>query len=114
MRNLYRLVYAIRTAYLGDSFIYPFIAEPSFGEMTYQHEIVKIHNQHKEVRLTFREIDVVKLICQGLSNQEIAERLFLSEKTVRNHLANIFRKLRVSDRTQTVLYVIKNKIVTLD
>ena len=61
--------------------------------------------------LTAREIEILQLIGQGLGNQEMARRLFLSEKTVKNHLTNIFRKLNVSDRTQAVIYAIKNKIV---
>lgn len=65
----------------------------------------------KENALTARETELLQLIGQGLGNQEIAQRLFLSEKTVKNHLTNIFRKLHVSDRNQAVIYAIKNKIV---
>ena len=54
------------------------------------------------------------MVCKGLSNQEAAKQLFLSEKTVKNHLTNIFRKIGVNDRTQAVLYAIKNKIVVLE
>ncbi len=61
--------------------------------------------------LTAREIEVLQLIGQGLGNKEMAQRLFLSEKTVKNHLISIFRKLDVSCRTQAVIYAIKNKIV---
>ena len=64
-------------------------------------------------RLTARELEVLALVSQGLSNQEIAEKLFLSEKTVKNHLTNTFRKIGVTDRTQAVLYAIKNKLVIL-
>ena len=45
---------------------------------------------------------------------DIAKALFVSEKTVKNHLTNIFRKLNVNDRTQALIYVLKNKIVSLD
>ena len=57
-----------------------------------------------EERLTYREIEVLQMVCLGLSNHEIAEKMFLSEKTVKNHLTNIFRKINVNDRTQAVLY----------
>ena len=49
-----------------------------------------------------------------MSNAEIARTLYLSEKTVKNHLTNIFRKIDVTDRTQAVLYAIKHKIVNVE
>jgi DNA-binding NarL/FixJ family response regulator len=54
--------------------------------------------------LTEREQEVVELLCQGLSNASIAERLLISEKTVKNHLNHIFAKLRVSNRTEAVVH----------
>ncbi|MBU2699130.1 DNA-binding NarL/FixJ family response regulator [Sporomusaceae bacterium BoRhaA] len=113
------LVRAIRTVYGGEPFIYPELAERLFGgepgdeSDDTQNECAKLQPPCKQQKLTFREIDVVELVCQGMSNQQIAQKLFLSEKTVKNHLTNIFRKLNVNDRTQTVLYAIKNKIVVL-
>lgn len=112
------LVRAIRTVYGGEPFIYPELAKRLFGELgeqsdDVQNECDKLQPSCKQQKLTFREIDVVELVCQGMSNQQIAQKLFLSEKTVKNHLTNIFRKLNVNDRTQTVLYAIKNKIVTV-
>ena len=56
----------------------------------------------------------MRLIGRGMSNAEIARELFLSEKTVKNHLTNIFRKIQVTDRTQAVLYAIRHKIVNLN
>lgn len=53
--------------------------------------------------LTEREMDVLRLIAQGLNNQEIAQKLFLSPKTVRNHITNIFSKLQVADRAQAIV-----------
>ncbi|HSR34467.1 MAG TPA: response regulator transcription factor, partial [Anaerolineae bacterium] len=61
--------------------------------------------------LTEREVEVLKLIGQGLSNKEIARQLTISEKTVKNHISNIFSKLHVADRTQAVLYAIRKGLV---
>lgn len=112
------LVKAIRTVYEGESFIYPTLAKKLFSEINRQedkkHELTKIMDRRREERLTYREIEVLQLICQGMSNQTIAQTLFLSEKTVKNHLTNIFRKINVTDRTQAVLYALKNKIVELE
>ncbi len=61
--------------------------------------------------LTEREKEVLMLIAQGESNKGIAKKLFISEKTVKNHITSIFRKLRVEDRTQAAIYAIKKRIV---
>lgn len=118
------LVKAIRTVYDGESFIYPTLAKKLFGEINRQHtqtlEAARLAEQQredrddKEERLSYREIEVLVMVCKGLSNQEAAKQLFLSEKTVKNHLTNIFRKIGVTDRTQAVLYAIKNKIVVIE
>jgi NarL family two-component system response regulator LiaR len=56
-------------------------------------------------------MEVLKLIAAGLSNKEIAEALVLSEKTVKNHINNIFSKLHVYDRSQAMLYAIRQGLV---
>ena len=61
--------------------------------------------------LTPREIEVLKLIANGLSNKEIADSLVLSEKTVKNHINNVFSKLHVYDRSQAMLYAIRQGLV---
>ena len=112
------LVKAIRIVHEGESFIYPTLAKKLFGEISRQHtkhlENIKIAERPKEERLSYREIEVLEMVCKGFSNQEVAKHLFLSEKTVKNHLTNVFRKIGVADRTQAVLYAIKNKIVIVD
>jgi DNA-binding NarL/FixJ family response regulator len=60
--------------------------------------------------LSAREREVVQLVCQGFRNKEIAEKMFISEQTVKNHLHNIFDKLGVSDRLELALYAIHKKI----
>ncbi|MTV49920.1 response regulator [Heliobacillus mobilis] len=68
---------------------------------------------HPADELTERELDVLKLIAQGSTNALIAKSLFISEKTVKNHITNIFRKLQVKDRTQAALYAIKHRLVRI-
>ncbi|QHQ60292.1 response regulator [Anaerocolumna sedimenticola] len=63
--------------------------------------------------LTKREMEVLKLLTEGLFNKEIAYQLSISEKTVKNHVSNIFKKISVSDRTQAAVYAIKNNIVEI-
>jgi len=63
--------------------------------------------------LTRREIEVLKLLSEGLFNKEIAFRLEISERTVKNHVSNIFKKINVSDRTQAAVFAIKNGLVSI-
>lgn len=112
------LVMAIRTVYGGESFIYPTLAKKLFSEISRQQEriseVAKAVTSRREEGLTYRELEVLQRVCMGLCNQDLAKSLFLSEKTVKNHLTSIFRKIGVNDRTQAVLYAIRHKIVTLE
>jgi DNA-binding NarL/FixJ family response regulator len=62
--------------------------------------------------LTPREREVIGLICEGLRNKEITDRLHISLATVSHHLTSIYRKLEVSDRTSLVVYAAKRRLVT--
>lgn len=66
----------------------------------------------EDSNLTSREKEVLALIAEGLINREIAKRLYISEKTVKNHVSNIFKKLNVTDRTQAAIYAYKNNITS--
>lgn len=65
-------------------------------------------------RLTPREREVLQLMAGGLTNQEIARRLFISEHTVKNHVSNIYRKLGTDDRTRVVLMAIRAGITRVE
>jgi len=61
--------------------------------------------------LTAREMQILKLIAEGKTNQEIAEALFISVRTVKTHITHILGKLQVDDRTQAAVYAHRNKLV---
>ena len=63
--------------------------------------------------LTDREIEVLKLVAEGKFNKEIASQLKISERTVKNHISNIFKKIDVSDRTQAAVFAIKNNMIII-
>jgi DNA-binding NarL/FixJ family response regulator len=63
--------------------------------------------------LTVREIEILKLLAVGQANKQIAHRLHISEKTVRNHVSHMYEKLRIYDRSQAVLYAVRKGLVEL-
>ncbi len=112
------LIKAIHVVYEGNAFVYPKLEEKLFGDLNSEDDVNEkareMWRQFRSERLTARELDVLRCIARGFNNQEISQALFVSEKTVKNHLTNIFRKINVNDRTQALIYVLKNKIMTLD
>lgn len=104
------LIEAIRSVSTGQSYI----QQNMTSELVKEFNRVTLHNKEKqeENNLTPREIEVLELIAEGMINKEIAKHLFISEKTVKNHVSNIFRKINVSDRTQAAIYAFKHNIKT--
>lgn len=98
---------AILTIASGEEYI-----DPSMIPMM-KERILQDQEKKEEEILTRREIEVLKLVAEGLFNKEIAFKLSISEKTVKNHVSNIFKKIGVFDRTQAAVYAIKNNIVEL-
>ena len=67
-----------------------------------------------EEPLTAREVEILKLVAQGMPNQEIAQKLVVSERTVRTHVTNILSKLHLANRTQAALYALREGLTDLD
>ncbi|MFW5647978.1 MAG: response regulator [Candidatus Alkaliphilus sp. MAG34] len=102
------LIKAIRDVFKGESYIYPTLATELVKEFNRREE--KDKQKTGSNSLTKREYEVLTLIAEGFNNREIANHLFISEKTVKNHVSSIFKKINVSDRTQAAIYAYKNNI----
>jgi len=100
------LIDTINRVMQGEVVIHPRVANRLVRELA------RNEKKNKDLRLTKRESDVLALLVKGHSNKEMAEAMFISEKTVKNHLTSIFRKLGVKDRTQAAVYALKNNIVS--
>ena len=99
-----KLVEAIRAAARGESFLQPSVAAKVIAELTRTPATKKSPTQEDLVEpLSKRELDILGLIGQGASNKEIAQALFITEGTVKNHVTNVLGKLGVRDRTQAAL-----------
>lgn len=88
------------------------------GESYYQENLIQLIDDielnsdfHKIENLTNREIEVLKHLSLGMYNKEIALKLEISERTVKNHISSIFKKIGVSDRTQAAVFAIRNELV---
>lgn len=102
------LVDTIHKVMQGEIVIHPRVANRLVKELA------RSDHKKEDVRLTKREKDVLVLLVKGNSNKEMADAMFISEKTVKNHLTSIFRKLGVKDRTQAAVYALKNRLVVDD
>ena len=99
---------AILSVVDGDIYIQPSMI-PYLNEKIVERDCDRI----KMDELTNREVEVLKLLAVGLFNKEIGEQLSISERTVKNHISNIFKKLNVADRTQAAVFAIRNRIVSI-
>ena len=103
------LIKAIRDVNHGKSYIQPSIASMLVEDLG-QND-VEINKELAKIRLlTKREYEVLTLIAEGLNNKDIAEKLYISEKTVKNHVSSIFKKIEVNDRIQAAIFAFKNNI----
>lgn len=106
------LVRAVREAYLGKTQLHPEIARKLMAAVAAREEPNESRAAHSEDRLTEREQEVLHLIADGMNNREIAEKIFISEKTVKTHVSNILGKLHLEDRTQAAIYALKHGLAT--
>ena len=106
------LIDAVRAVYAGESVLHPSIARKVLNRFR---PVAGEAQEQKAVDvLTEREKEVLRLATQGLSNQDIANELYLSLRTVQAHISHIFNKLQVSSRTEAVVRALKEGWVTLE
>ena len=103
------LIAAIKNVYRGEPFLHPNIARKVLEELSHP-----AGNSPTPEPLTEREMEVLQLVAQGMSNQEIAERLVIGDATVRTHIGNILTKLHLANRVQAALYALRKGLSTLD
>lgn len=92
----------------GENYIQPSLIPSLNSKM-----IEKNRDEGKIESLTKRELEVLKLLGVGMYNKEVAEKLNISERTVKNHVSNIFKKIEVTDRTQAAVFAIRNNLIEL-
>ena len=102
------LIDSIRKVHSGQPILSPAVTGKLLGQLVHP-------TQNRDTcGLSDRELQILTYVVKGSSNREIGQALFISEKTVKNHLSSIFRKLAVEDRTQAALKAVKLKLVQLD
>jgi NarL family two-component system response regulator LiaR len=103
------LFQAIRDVYNGESSLHPAIARKLIRELNRPTNLPPVDEP-----LTDREVEVLIFLARGLTNQEIADDMVISERTVRTHVSNILSKLHLANRTQAALYALKEGLVALE
>ena len=102
---------AIRVVNEGQSLISPSMAVKLIDEFKQMSKPDK--RAGHRLRLTDRELEVLRLVAKGLNNREVAKELFISENTVKNHVRNILEKLQLHSRMEAVMYAMKEKLLDL-
>ncbi len=104
---------AIRSVWAGQSRISPSMAAKLLTEFAAMSKRAEERQQLPAPRLTDREMEVLKLVAQGLNNRDIAKELFISENTVKNHIRNILEKLHLHSRMEAVVYAVREKLLEI-
>jgi ribosomal subunit interface protein len=104
---------AIRSVWAGQSRISPSMASKLLTEFAAMTKASDEKPQMPAPKLTDREMEVLRLVAQGLNNRDIAGRLFISENTVKNHIRNILEKLHLHSRMEAVVYAVREKMIEI-
>jgi NarL family two-component system response regulator LiaR len=106
------LLEAIRAAYHGESRLHPVVMRKLMNQVAANTPGAQPAPKRIAPDLTEREVEVLRLVAEGMSNREIAERLVISEKTVKTHVSSLLSKLGLEDRTRLAIYAIKKGLVS--
>lgn len=112
-----QVVEAIETVHQGETVFPAHLMErvmEHYHKIEVQYGRLQSAATVNELALTTREVEILALIVDGKSNKEIAQALYISEKTVKNHITNLLRKLEVDDRTQAAVFAVSRGIFNLD
>lgn len=105
------LAVAIRAVHRGEIFVYPSFTRVLLGDRLQDNESVSHSDQGTGERLSERELQVLRLIAEGYTNRQIAEKLFLSVRTIETYRARLMEKLQVKSRVGLVRYAIRNQLL---
>jgi DNA-binding NarL/FixJ family response regulator len=106
------LAAAIRVVAAGDSLLAPGVTRRVIDAIVRRGDTSTRPVDHRLAQLTPRELEVLGLLARGLSNQDIGQRLFVSEGTTKTHVSNVLTKLHLRDRVQAVIFAYENGVVT--
>jgi DNA-binding NarL/FixJ family response regulator len=104
---------AIRAVTQGQSLISPSMASKLLNEFNSLVKKAEEKQQFPAPALTAREVEVLRLVAKGMSNREIAEELYISENTVKNHVRNILEKLHLHNRMEAVIYAVRERLLDI-
>jgi len=110
------LVKAIRAVHAGQPALDPLVTQKVVSQFMNGKSLPDVMAQVGDEMdgLTSRELEVLRMVAQGLTNKEVAQQLYISDRTVQAHLSSIFSKLQVSSRTEAVMYAIRKGWITVD
>jgi DNA-binding NarL/FixJ family response regulator len=107
-----QLIHAIRAVHAGESMLHPAITRKVISHFAQPEQKGKLPNGTEQI--TERELEVLKLAAQGLSNRDIARHLGISVRTAQTHLSNVFNKLGVGSRTEAVMHALRQGLISLE